>query len=252
MTGTVICDLDGVVYRGGVGIPGAGEALRRLEDDGWRILFCTNNSTRTKQAVARRIGELSGYPATAGQVVGSAEAASTLLAPERPPTYVLGGDGIREALATAGIPEVPDATRAGAVVVGLATDCDYPTLAAAAGAVRRGARLVATNTDPTYPAADGLRPGAGAIVAAVETAAERRAEVAGKPYEPIRRLLRERVGDGAVWVVGDREDTDLELARAEEWKAALVLTGATTSADELTAEADLVLDSLADLPAHIG
>ncbi len=252
MTGTVVCDLDGVVYRGGRAVDGAGDALAELERRGWRILFCTNNSTRTRAAVARRIAELAGYPARVDQVVGSAEAAAALLAAQQPPTYVLGGDGIREALRAAKIPEVADAEGAEAVVVGLATDCDYAALATAASAVRRGARFVATNADPTFPAEEELLPGAGAILAAVETAAGCRAEVAGKPHDPIRRLLRSRVGPGPVWVVGDREDTDLELARAEGWTAVLVLTGATSRPDELVRPADLVLDSLAALADHIG
>lgn len=252
MTGTLVCDLDGVVYRGGRGIPGAGAALSELEGRGWRILFCTNNSSRRIADVASRIRTLTGYPARESQVVGSAEAAVGLLEPDRPPTFVLGGEGIREALTRAGIPEVTDPTTAGAVVVGLAVDCDYSMLAAAVTAVRGGARFVATNSDPTYPAEDGLKPGAGAIVAAVEAAAERGAEVAGKPHGPIRRLLRDRVGDGEVWVVGDREDTDMDLARAEGWKTALVLTGATADPTSLRLPVDLVVDSLAALPDQLG
>ncbi|NIQ56034.1 MAG: HAD hydrolase-like protein, partial [Gemmatimonadetes bacterium] len=95
----------------------------------------------------------------------------------------------------------------------------------AARAVRAGARFVATNHDATYPTPDGLLPGAGSIVAAVEVASEREAEVAGKPHPPMRRLVRERCGGEEIWVVGDRIDTDLAMAFEEGWGTALVLTG---------------------------
>ncbi len=252
MTSTLVCDLDGVVYRGGRGIAGAGEALTELEEAGWRILFCTNNSMRRVAEVAAKIRKLTGYRARTSQIVGSAAAAATLLEDERPPTFVLGGDGIREALAEAHIPETADAAAAAAVVVGLAPDCDYEMLTAVVTAVRRGARFVATNADPTYPAEEGMKPGAGAILAAVETAAERRAEVAGKPHAPMRRLLRARGAAGDVWVVGDREDTDLDLARAEGWRSVLVLTGATVDSGALSGPVDLVVRSVADLPDHLG
>ena len=62
------------------------------------------------------------------------------------------------------------AAKAEAVVVGVDFELSYDRLREAALAVARGARLIATNDDPTYPAEDGFWPGAGSILAAVETA----------------------------------------------------------------------------------
>ena len=89
--GNVVCDLDGVVYLLGSPIPGAGKALIDLDEAGYSILFVTNNSTRTPAATAERIAALTGYPAGARQVIGSAEAAVTLLTPEEGPVLVVGG-----------------------------------------------------------------------------------------------------------------------------------------------------------------
>ncbi|NIQ56035.1 MAG: hydrolase, partial [Gemmatimonadetes bacterium] len=44
----VVCDLDGVVYLGDEAVPGAGQALAALTAAGHRLLFCTNNSSRTR------------------------------------------------------------------------------------------------------------------------------------------------------------------------------------------------------------
>jgi len=89
---------------------------------------------------------------------------------------------------------------------------------------------VATNGDPTYPGPHGLLPGNGALVAAVATASERSAEVAGKPYPPMVDLVRDRFGPHGV-MVGDRPSTDGALARALGWPFVLVTSDA--SATEL-------------------
>jgi 4-nitrophenyl phosphatase len=116
-------------------------------------------------------------------------------------------------------------------------------LTRAADAVRFGARFIATNTDPTFPVADGLLPGGGAIVAAVRATTGVEPEVAGKPNAPMRALLRAK-GIRDAWVIGDRVDTDIALARAEpDWTSILVLTGVT--GPEGTGDADFVVPDLA-------
>lgn len=237
-----------MVYLGGQPVPGAGEALRQLDQAGFHLIFCTNNSYRPAEEVAARVSQISGYPAEPGQVVGSADAAAALLAHQTPPTLVLGGPGIHRALEAVGVPRVEKAVEAEAVVVGLDHDLSYGRLKEAVLAVQAGARLVATNDDPTYPTAEGEWPGAGAILAAVERATGVTAEVAGKPHPPMRRLLHSRLAPGPVWVVGDRVETDLVMGFAEGWRTVLVLTGVTDSAEGLDPPPDLVLPSLRELP----
>jgi ribonucleotide monophosphatase NagD (HAD superfamily) len=51
--------------------------------------------------------------------------------------------------------------------------------------------------------------------------------VAGKPEQSVRDLIRGRGVDEA-WVIGDRPDTDIAMAVAEDgWTSILVLTGVT-------------------------
>jgi HAD superfamily hydrolase (TIGR01450 family) len=247
MSGNLVCDLDGVVYRGSDPVPESATALAALEAAGWRIIFSTNNSSRTSAEVAARIGSITGYAAKPDQVVTSALAAADLLSDTKPLTFVLGGVGVTAALEAEDIPVTQVGSDAGAVVVGLATGLTYDWLREASAAVMRGARLIATNDDPTFPAEDGLWPGAGAILAAVERASGVTAEVAGKPFPPMRSLIRKRLGPGPVWVVGDRADTDLALAWAEPgWHAALVLTGVATGQEVLQHPPDLVASDLAE------
>jgi ribonucleotide monophosphatase NagD (HAD superfamily) len=161
-------------------------------------------------------------------------AAADLLAADLPRgTRVLAcsGPGVVEALEARGF-EVVDALPCEAVVVGWHRTFDFDRLDRASAAIRAGARFVATNTDATYPAANGgLLPGNGSLVAAVATASGRRPEVAGKPEAPTVAMVRRRFGDRGV-VVGDRPSTDGALAAALGWPFALVLSAATLSGDE--------------------
>jgi len=247
---TVICDIDGVVYRGDQLIPGSDRALQRLVTAGVDLYFATNNSTKTAANVAERISTMTGVDVSAGSIVTSSEAAVGMLEDGEHPVMVLGSDGISTALAEAGIEMTDDPMEARALLVGLDWDLSYERLTRAADAVRAGARFIATNTDPTYPVAGGLLPGGGAMVAAVRTTTGVIPEVAGKPHRPMRELLRAR-GIGAAWIIGDRVDTDIALAAAEpDWTSILVLSGVTTQREaqgadhvalDLQAAVDLVL-----------
>jgi HAD superfamily hydrolase (TIGR01450 family) len=249
--GNIVCDLDGVVYLSETGIPGAGEALATLEGRGYRILFATNAPIRTPAQVAAHIAAVSGYPARVGQVITAAMAAAALLTPADSPVLVVGEGGLGATLEEAGFELTRDPSRARTVVVGLDRKMVYDDLRRATQAVLGGARLIACNDDPTYPTETGLWPGGGAVVAAIETATGRRAEVVGKPYPPMTALLRGVLGPGPTWVVGDRPETDLALGRDQGWTTVLVLTGVTADPSTVAPglRPDLVVPSLAALPA---
>ncbi len=223
--GTVIFDLDGVIYLGDVGVRGAGKALTEIEQRGYQVLFCTNNSSRTPSATAQKIRRATGYPARVDQVFTSALAAARLLLPDRPPSLVLGGPGIVEALEEIGVEVVDCWQNAKAVVVGFTPQLSYELLRDACRAVWKGARLIATNTDPSFPTDEGIWPAAGALVAAVEYATGQSAQPAGKPHQPMIALLREHVSAGRVIMVGDRTETDLQMARNAGWYSVLALSG---------------------------
>jgi 4-nitrophenyl phosphatase len=144
---------------------------------------------------------------------------------------VLGGDGVVEALDARGVVVVPGGP-ADAVVVGWTRSFSFDTLARASSAVRAGARLVGTNEDPTFPTPDGLVPGAGALLAAVATAAETTPEVAGKPHRPTADAIEAKVAPGELRVmVGDRPATDGALAAQLGIPFALVFSGVTREGD---------------------
>lgn len=125
-------------------------------------------------------------------------------------------------------------------------DFDYAGLERATRAVGAGARLLATGDDPTYPTSTGPRPGTGAILAAVETATGIRATLAGKPHPAMATLVRDRLGTDAV-MIGNRPDSDSQLALALGYRFGLVLTGVTTTAVALEPHPDFVGEDLTAL-----
>lgn len=232
MKGAVVCDLDGVVYRGKTPMPHAKEALRALASDGMSLLFVTNNSAREPANVRQKLAEVVGYEADESQIITSALVAATLI--EDGPVLVMGEIGVESAVLSAGFRLTDDPLQAATVVAGLDRGITYDRVARASTAVRSGARLIVTNRDPTFPVEGGLLPGAGACAAAVETAAGVTGVTAGKPSEGMRRLIESRLPDGPIWMVGDRPDTDIALASGPRWRSVLVLTGVTS--DPTTAD----------------
>ncbi|MGY4720956.1 HAD-IIA family hydrolase [Naumannella huperziae] len=235
----VLCDLDGVVYRGPERVPGADRALAELRRRGLGIAFVTNNAARPPEEVAAHLTEL-GVPATAGEVVTAAQAAAHLLARRVPPgakVLVVGADHLVDEVGRAGLRVVGSAADdPAAVVQGYGPRVVWEQLTEAAYAVQSGALWVASNADPTRPTERGLAPGAGAGLAAVAVTAPGRAPlVAGKPEPALVLEAVERVGANSAVFVGDRLDTDIAGARAAGLPGILVLTGAHGKADLVAA-----------------
>jgi len=248
-------DLDGVVWKGDRPIAGAPDTIRTLRDAGKRVAFVTNNSSETAETYAKKLAEM-GAGGSPEEVVSSADATARLLEKEVPGlrgrlAYVIGGEGLLNAVASVGarIANGEEGKDASLVVVGWDQGLTFDKLRLATLAVRAGAMFVASNTDATYPAQEGLWPGAGAIVAALRTSTGVEPLVAGKPDPGVFEVARERLGGSPALVVGDRVETDIMAAHAAGWPAALVLSGASGVPELAAAPAwpDFVLSRLTDL-----
>lgn len=244
--GTLLLDLDGVVYRGPNAVPHAVDVLASARSDGSRLAFVTNNAARTPEVVAEHLSSL-GVPADASDVVTSSHAVATLLtgfvadeslaAGAR--VLVVGQDGLRDAVADAGFTIVESADDQPAVVVqGFGPDTGWRQLAEATYAIAAGARWIASNLDKTLPTERGLAPGNGSMVAAVSTATGGRTpQSAGKPARTLFDTSLDRLGAAAddTLVIGDRLDSDIEGAVAADLPGLLVLTGVSTIDDLFSA-----------------
>lgn len=229
----LLLDLDGTVYAGPHAIPGALDALRSSAQ---RLLYVTNNASRSAEDVAAHLTAL-GFPASAQSVVTSAQSAARLLSQrleDGARVLVVGAQALVEEITAAGLVAVRVADPLPAAVVqGHSPETGWPVLAEAALAIRAGALWVATNTDPTLPSERGLLPGNGSMVAALRSATGGQPVVAGKPARPLMEDALARLSSTAPLVVGDRLDTDIAGARAVGARSLLVLTGVSTPLDVL-------------------
>lgn len=250
----VVCDMDGCLWIGEELTPRAGEAIAAIRAAGKGICFVTNNPRRSAEDYVAKLWRL-GIQASAGDVVTVGGATQHLLAETRQgrTAFVIGSESLHKHVADAGLKVLNGtdlATRAEVVVVGGTDDWTAADLRAAAMSARRNGDLIATSRDPTYPMPDGLWPGTGALVAAVETASDRKAIVVGKPEPQLIISALDRLGGGRALMIGDRIDTDVAAAAKAHVDAALVLTGGATR-EQAAAAPDpkpvAVADTLADL-----
>ncbi len=236
----LIVDLDGCVYVGDEPTPGAVEALGELRAAGKRTAFVTNDPRHSGEDYVQKLWGL-GIQASLADVVTVGGAVQHLLAETRTggTAFVIGTAAMWRHVTDAGLKVVNGsdlATRAEVVLVAGTDELTYDDLRSAVLALRNGADFLATSRDPTYPMADGLWPGTGAILAAVETGSGRAAQIVGKPEPQLFLTALERLGEGRTLAVGDRLDADVGAASAAGLDAALVLTGGTTAEEAEAAE----------------
>lgn len=253
---TILLDMDGVIYRGPVPLPGVNELLALCAARGIGYACVTNNSTMTPQQYEAKLAGM-GIAIPAAQIITSSVATRRFLEREFPrgtPAFYVGMHGLREALFADGY-FVYDEQLPRVVVSGLDTELTYQKLKLATLAIRAGARYVATNPDRTLPVEEGLVPGAGSIIALLSAATDTTPTVIGKPAAAMFQAAIEILGADPrrTLTVGDRLDTDMAGALGAGLAAALVLTGVTTR-DLLAASSiqpDMVFAGLPELVAAL-
>jgi 4-nitrophenyl phosphatase len=248
-----ILDLDGCIYRGDRPVEGAVDVIDALRAKGKKVLFLTNNSTKTPQEYADKLRRM-GIEATMEEIMTSSLATAIYMRRlERGGCYVVGEDALKSALSGEGFKllDEAEAKRAKYLVCGLDFGLTYEKLAAACFAIQGGAKFIATNADPNLPIEGGFMPGAGAIISAIVESTGVKPIVVGKPSKKIIDIVlkRLRVRKEETAIIGDCLYTDLAAGKRAGIYTILVLTGATSKNDLKGSrqQPDLILDSIADL-----
>lgn len=232
-----LLDLDGTVYLGDELLPGAGEAITRLREDGRQTLFLSNNPTRDPRMYAEKLTRL-GLPTEPSHVVNPVVTMVDWLRREAPgaSVFVIGEPPLQRAIVAAGIRTTVRASEVDVVVASYDRGFDYAKLQVAFDAIwQHGrARLVTTNPDAYCPMPGGRgEPDAAAIVAAIEASTGATCEVnVGKPSPVMLHTALGVLGLPAseCLMVGDRLYTDIAMALDTGVDSALVLTGETSRA----------------------
>jgi 4-nitrophenyl phosphatase len=249
----VASDMDGVLWRGTEILPGAVEFFQFLTQCGIPYVMATNNSTKTVHDYVSRLRGLN-IPAEPSQILSSVVVTGDYLVKHYPvgtPIFVLGSEALEAAMMELGYVVDPD--HAKVVIVGLDYRLTYDRLRIAGQRILAGATFIGTNSDPTLPIPDGLIPGSGTLIAALQTMTQREPILMGKPQSTMFLTAVERLGATAATtlMIGDRLETDIKGAKAVGMATALVLTGI-SSDDEIQNDytPDAVFDDLAALLAQ--
>ncbi|KAL2919787.1 hypothetical protein HK105_200704 [Polyrhizophydium stewartii] len=277
---TFLLDCDGVIWLGNTLVPGVADTLAWLRSLGKRILFVTNNSTKSRADYLRKFTTL-GLQASVDEIFGSSYAAAYYIAhqldfPKDKRVYVCGMSGICDELASEGIAycgahedtdhitdmahlgDIKTDPSIGAVLFGFDININYTKLARAFTYVHAnpGCHFLATNSDLTFPAGGTVYPGTGALLAALSAPLGREPTVLGKPHQPMLDVIvnKYHLDRSRTCMIGDRLDTDIEFGKRGGLSTLLVMTGVTTQ-KELASSAivpDFAIDSLGSLGTKYG
>jgi 4-nitrophenyl phosphatase len=250
----VILDMDGVLWKDTQPLGNLPDLFTRMKKSGLGITLATNNATKTTEEYLAKLHGF-GVDLEPWQIINSSEAAGFLLRERFPrggPVFVVGESSLKQVLSTYGFnASGNDGSDILAVVAGMDRTLTFDKLRTAALLIRRGVLFVGTNPDRTFPTPEGLIPGAGSILAAIETATDTRPIIAGKPAPSMFRLAIERLGAAPenVLCIGDRLETDIAGGQSIGCKTALVLSGVTTlvAAKEWKPAPDLIVPDLTAL-----
>ncbi|NLG48603.1 MAG: TIGR01457 family HAD-type hydrolase [Chloroflexi bacterium] len=248
----LLIDMDGVIYRGKMALPGAVDLFHFLQEHEMGYLLVTNNATRSPRQVADQLTSM-GLDVPESRILTSATASAAYLAtiaPAGAKVNVVGERGLVEAIEQRGF--MLAGRDAEYVVAGLDKTITYEKLLTASLAIRDGATFIGTNPDKTYPMENDIAPGAGSILAAIEAATDVQPIVVGKPEPLVIEQSLQMLGAKAeeTAMLGDRLETDILGGYRAGIATILVLTGISTAEEAAVypAPPDWIFD---DLPAML-
>jgi 4-nitrophenyl phosphatase len=226
----LILDMDGVLWRGDEPIGDLPASFAEMERRGLKVALATNNSTQDADQYIEKLARF-GVKVNRWQIINSSEATAIYLKGRFPgggTIFAVGEDGLLNSLSEYGF--YPGEENVLAVVAGMDRQLTYTKLCQAAMLIRAGAPFIGTNADRTFPTPGGLVPGAGAVLAALETATDVKPFIIGKPAPEMYRVAlgRLKMTPNQTLVIGDRLETDIAGAQSLGCPTGLVLSGVTS------------------------
>ncbi len=252
---SVVMDMDGVLWRGNNPLPGLVPFFEMLRERQLPFVLATNNSRTSPSNYVKKL-ESKGVPGVKEeQIVTSGTATAGYLRtvyPEGTRIHIVGEDGLCEVLEKAGFSLALHDVQI--VVAGIDFEITYDKLRRATLLIRDGAEFIGTNPDVTFPSPEGLVPGTGSILAALQAATDVKPTIIGKPNLPMfeTALHQLETSPDSTLMIGDRLGTDILGAQRAGMKTALVLTGVTGRAElaESDVQPDGVYEGLSELVAE--
>ncbi len=246
-----VFDMDGTVYLGENVFPFAVEYIKRLRAEGRRVLFFTNNASKSPSFYINRLTRM-GFEPREDEILTSGDVTIRFLHEKRAgkTVYLLGTELLQKSFADAGIVLSDDAD---IVVSSFDTELTYKKLERACTLIRGGAEYLCTHPDFNCPTEDGFIPDSGAIAAAITASTGVKPRFFGKPYADTAKMILSYTGCEAsdACIFGDRLYTDIALGKNSGMTAVLVLSGETKLQDleglSPQQTPDIILNSINDL-----
>ena len=221
----VLFDLDGTVYYGNKIIPGANDTITFFRNQGIKVYFATNNSTKTRRQIFERLCGM-GVDCRLEEVLTSGYLAA-LYALRRglKDILIFGSHNLVEEFESLGVTVSHDGS-AENLLIGYNPDMTYEDLTTAVRVAFSAKRVIACNRERTFPG-EGAKifPGCGAMTAPVEWCANRSCDVIiGKPSPFMIEMVIEEDGIDAsqILIVGDSYESDIAMAMAAGCDAVLI------------------------------
>jgi 4-nitrophenyl phosphatase len=245
----LIIDMDGVLYLGDQPMPCLREFFAFLRQRPIKFILATNNSTRTPQEYVNKLARM-GVTVYPEEILVSGQATARFLAREYPcgtRVHVFGMPSLKQAMTDEGFVLADEDVQL--VVASMDREVTYEKLKRATLLIRSGARFIATNLDPTNPTEEGLLPGTGTMIVALETASGTKAKAIGKPEPTMYQLAMEQMGASpeTTAAIGDRVDTDILGGKRAGLTTICVLSGSSDRAEAEAMGTDLIFDDIAHL-----
>lgn len=233
-----VFDMDGTIYLGDHLLPGAARMVHELRRRDIPVRFLSNNPTKDPQQYVEKLAKL-GVPTDISDISNTVVTTTRWLQSHHPDAklFCISEEPLKNALRTAGFTLTEDPEEIDIVIASYDRTFDYRKLQIAFDAIwfHKRAFLIQTNPDRFCPFPGGRgEPDCAAITAAIEACTSTKCQVSlGKP-SPI--MLTEALAGLNVAVensvmVGDRLQTDIQMALDTNMRSALVLTGEATADD---------------------
>jgi 4-nitrophenyl phosphatase len=250
----LLIDGDGVIWRASEPVPGFDRFFDALKEHNISWVLLTNNNTRT---VSDYVEKLKGFGVETGpeNIFTSSTATASYLKQkygEGASVHAVGMSGVVDTLIDAGFDVTTGEEMPSHPVVAVAAGMDraitYDKIKIAMRLILNGAEFVATNLDSTFPAPDGLAPGTGMIISALQVTTGVQPTAIGKPERAIYDAAMRHMGADPAHtaMIGDRLDTDILGAQRVGISTMLVMTGVTTGETLSThpVQPDFVFDDI--------
>ncbi len=250
----LIIDMDGVLWRDNKPIGNLVSLFEGIKDLGLQFILATNNATRTVDEYHAKLNGF-GVELEEWQVINVAQATGIFLQEKYPNgvrAYVVGQPSLKKTLESYGV-ALADETQLDidVVVASLDYDLNYSKLKHASLLIQSGAEFIGTNQDATFPTPEGLIPGSGTVIGAIEIASGTKAEMIGKPQPLLYQMALKRLSllPSEVLAIGDRLETDIAGAQAAGIHTALVLTGVSTrsQAEDYKPMPEIIISNFSEL-----